>query len=128
MAGSWRTVSDGKEWQRWAARNAIQEAATLKRFHCEKTKWFCWLANCRVLNYQSSSRDSCQLSQFAFFCVCFVCTKELLAVDKTCLSLSVRESKKVFPRAPKFTENKEKTEVGGENEGSQNKVKNGGKK
>lgn len=89
MAGSWRTVSDGKEWQRWAARNAIQEAATLKRFHCEKTKWFCWLANGRVLNYQSSSRDSCQLSQFAFFCVCFVCTKELLAVDKTCVSVWV---------------------------------------
>ena len=36
MFASWRTVSDGKEWQRWAARNAIQEAATLKRFHREK--------------------------------------------------------------------------------------------
>ena len=33
----------------------------------KKTKWFRWLANGRVLNYQSSSRDSGQLSQFAFW-------------------------------------------------------------
>ena len=47
---------------------------------------------------------------------CFVRTKELLAVDKTCVSVWVSgnlKKKKVFPRAPKFTENKEKTEVGG---------------